>query len=131
MKKSMNPVKSLETYIRSSIAELKKVTWPSRQETMRYTVLVTAVSVIVAAFFASLDFGLGKIVDATLIRRGGAGTNTPAAAPAVTPDLEPLDTDNGVTVEADPSQEFVPTDIETSAGSEAPGLDMTLPENAE
>lgn len=43
-----------------------KVTWPSRKETIRYSVLVLSVSLSVAIFFAVLDFGLGKVVDSAL-----------------------------------------------------------------
>jgi preprotein translocase subunit SecE len=36
--------------------ELKKVTWPTRQETIRYTLLVLAVSGGVAIFLGGLDY---------------------------------------------------------------------------
>lgn len=36
--------------------ELKKVTWPTRQETVKYTLLVIGVSVAVAIFLGGLDF---------------------------------------------------------------------------
>lgn len=107
----MNPVKSLTDYFRSSAAELKKITWPSRQETVRYTLLVSAVSLCVAVLFASLDFGLGKVVDATLLNRAPAGIETPAAD--IVPELEILD-DSGVKVEAEGSNEFLPIDIDTA-----------------
>jgi preprotein translocase subunit SecE len=46
--------------------ELKKVTWPTRQETIRYTLLVIGVSAGVALFLGGLDylfqFLLGKFV---------------------------------------------------------------------
>lgn len=43
-------------YIKSSISEMKKVTWPSKKETVDYTVLVIGVSLAVAAFLGGLDF---------------------------------------------------------------------------
>ncbi|OGZ34788.1 MAG: preprotein translocase subunit SecE [Candidatus Portnoybacteria bacterium RBG_13_41_18] len=36
--------------------ELKKVTWPTRQETIRYTLLVLGVSAGVAIFLGGLDY---------------------------------------------------------------------------
>jgi preprotein translocase subunit SecE len=46
--------------------ELKKVTWPTRAETIRYTLLVIGVSAGVALFLGGLDyifqFLLGKFV---------------------------------------------------------------------
>ncbi len=37
------------------VAELKKVTWPTREETIKLTVVVIAISVIVGAFIGGLD----------------------------------------------------------------------------
>ncbi len=46
----------LINYIKASIAEMKKVTWPTRQETYNYTLLVVGVSVAVALFLGALDY---------------------------------------------------------------------------
>lgn len=48
----MNPV----SYIRETIVELKKVTWPSRQTTMKLTGIVIAISAIVAIYVGGLDY---------------------------------------------------------------------------
>ncbi len=80
-----NPIAYAIDYLRSARAELAKVTWPSRNEVIRYSALVIGVCVILAAFFAALDLGLNKGVTALLSGRSGAQV-APAAAP-VTPDL--------------------------------------------
>lgn len=36
--------------------EMKKVNWPTRQETIRKTLVVIGISVAVAAFLGTLDF---------------------------------------------------------------------------
>jgi len=46
----------LVNYLQESIAEMKKVTWPTRKETYNYTILVIAVSLAVAAFLGILDY---------------------------------------------------------------------------
>jgi preprotein translocase subunit SecE len=46
----------LASYIKASFLEMKKVTWPSKKETVTYTVLVINISLAVAAFLGSLDF---------------------------------------------------------------------------
>ncbi|MDD5527798.1 MAG: preprotein translocase subunit SecE [Patescibacteria group bacterium] len=46
----------LSNYIKSSIEEMKKVTWPTKKETYNYTVLVIGVSLGVAAFLGALDY---------------------------------------------------------------------------
>ncbi len=42
-------------FIREVIGELKKVTWPTREETMKLTAVVIALSVIVGIFIGGLD----------------------------------------------------------------------------
>ncbi len=41
--------------------ELAKVTWPSREETVRYTVLVILVAAVVGLFLGGLDYILTSI----------------------------------------------------------------------
>jgi len=36
--------------------ELKKVNWPTKQETFRYTLIVMGISVAVAIFLGGIDF---------------------------------------------------------------------------
>jgi preprotein translocase subunit SecE len=43
-------------YLRESKEELMKVTWPSRKDTMRYSIFVIGISLAVGAFFAGLDW---------------------------------------------------------------------------
>jgi len=42
--------------------EIKKVDWPNRQETFRYTLIVIGISTAVAAFLGVLDFIFLKIL---------------------------------------------------------------------
>ena len=46
----------LSNYIKGSIEEMKKVTWPTKKETKNYTYLVVGVSLVVAAFLGTLDY---------------------------------------------------------------------------
>ncbi len=41
--------------------ELEKVTWPSREQTIRYTILVVLVAVVVGLFLGGLDYILTSI----------------------------------------------------------------------
>ncbi|MBU4369718.1 preprotein translocase subunit SecE [Patescibacteria group bacterium] len=50
----------LTNYIKNSIIELKKVSWPTKQEAIRHTLLVIAISLVVAAFLGIVDFILTK-----------------------------------------------------------------------
>ena len=46
----------LSNYLQESVAEMKKVTWPTKKETTNYTILVVAVSLGVAIFLGVLDY---------------------------------------------------------------------------
>lgn len=50
----------LVSYLRESREELRKVAWPSRQRVIRDTAVVIGVSLVMAAFFGGLDFGLSQ-----------------------------------------------------------------------
>ena len=78
----MSLLTTITDYFRTSKSELEKVSWPSRQDTIRYSALVIGISILVAAFFAVLDSGLTKLVDATLTVRQ-TQTQTPATLPVV------------------------------------------------
>ncbi len=43
-------------YLKGSIEEMKKVTWPTKKETYNYTLLVIGISLAVAAFLGTLDY---------------------------------------------------------------------------
>lgn len=42
-------------FFKEVATELRKVTWPTRAETIRYTAVVFAISVLVGAFIGGLD----------------------------------------------------------------------------
>ncbi|MBI4033997.1 MAG: preprotein translocase subunit SecE [Candidatus Brennerbacteria bacterium] len=46
----------IKSFFEESRRELKRVNWPSRKETVRYTLFVIGFSVVVAAFLGLLDF---------------------------------------------------------------------------
>lgn len=45
----------IKKYFIEAIAEMKKVTWPTRKETYNYTILVIAVTLGLAVFIFALD----------------------------------------------------------------------------
>jgi preprotein translocase SecE subunit len=64
----MNIIEKITDYLRSSIAEIKKVSWPTRRDTIRYSSLILGVSVAVGLFFMGLDYGFTKLFDVTVLR---------------------------------------------------------------
>lgn len=53
-------------FLREVKVELKKVTWPSRKQTMGSTVVVLALWMIISIFLGMVDFGLSSIVRVVL-----------------------------------------------------------------
>jgi preprotein translocase subunit SecE len=51
-----NISKKITTFLRESFLEMKKVNWPTKNETIKYTLIVIGISVAVAAFLGTLDF---------------------------------------------------------------------------
>ncbi|HEY9595489.1 MAG TPA: preprotein translocase subunit SecE [Spirochaetia bacterium] len=51
------------TFFQESFAELKKVTWPNKDETLASTKVVLVSTILIAAMLGIVDFVLFKIVD--------------------------------------------------------------------
>ena len=45
----------LTTYFSETKTELKRVVWPSRQETLKMTLVIIGISAVVAVFLGALD----------------------------------------------------------------------------
>jgi preprotein translocase subunit SecE len=52
----MNLANKFVNYVKGSIEEMKKVTWPTKKETQNYTLLVIGISLAVAVFLGALDY---------------------------------------------------------------------------
>ncbi|MFC1923791.1 preprotein translocase subunit SecE [Chloroflexota bacterium] len=44
------------------IAELKKVTWPTRPEAIRLTIIVLIVCITIGVFLGAIDYGFTELV---------------------------------------------------------------------
>jgi len=56
------------TFVQEAKEELLKVNWPSKKQTVNYTLLVVAVSLVVAGFLGGLDYVFGYILKAFIIK---------------------------------------------------------------
>ncbi|OHD68211.1 MAG: preprotein translocase subunit SecE [Spirochaetes bacterium RBG_13_68_11] len=56
-------MKKIILFFQESFAELKKVTWPSRDEVISSTKVVLVSTVVIAAVLGLVDFILVKLVD--------------------------------------------------------------------
>lgn len=61
----------IPAYIRNSILELSKVTWPTSKETVNATTVVVIFSIIFAAIFFAVDYGLTALLQAIVTKIHG------------------------------------------------------------
>jgi preprotein translocase subunit SecE len=62
-KKEKQP-NALVKYLRETRGELRKVTWPTREDSQRLSLIVIAVTIAMAIFLGLLDFGFSRAVQA-------------------------------------------------------------------
>jgi preprotein translocase subunit SecE len=58
----------ITTFIKEARAELNKVNWPTREQTIKYTALVVGLSLAVAIFLGSLDYLFEYIIKVFVIK---------------------------------------------------------------
>ena len=61
----------VKQFLREVKTELKKVTWPSRKDTLAGTAIVLVAVFIIAAFLGIVDSGLSGLIKMFLGRAGG------------------------------------------------------------
>lgn len=55
--------KKIVTFLKEVRLEVKKVNWPTTNETIKYTLIVLGVSVAIAVFLGTLDFVFATILN--------------------------------------------------------------------
>ncbi len=61
-------MRQLTEYMKDVVAELKKVSWPTKQQTTNLTLLVIGVSAVVALYIGGLDFIFQKLISSLISR---------------------------------------------------------------
>jgi preprotein translocase subunit SecE len=59
-------VKSAIQFVKESYEEVKKVTWPSKNDTIRLTAYVIGVSLFVGLFVTAVDYMFRELLDVFL-----------------------------------------------------------------
>jgi preprotein translocase subunit SecE len=62
----MEFARRVREFVQEVLLEFRRVTWPSRTELANSTVVVLALTVVVAFFLGGVDIGLSKIVQRIL-----------------------------------------------------------------
>ena len=55
-------------YVKETIVEMKKVTWPSKQELIGSTIVTVFTTVVVSVFIFAVDQGLSTLISLVLSR---------------------------------------------------------------
>jgi preprotein translocase subunit SecE len=58
----VKPKRSRLAFVRDIIDELRKVTWPTRREAIRLTIMVIIVCAVVGIFLGAIDYGFSELV---------------------------------------------------------------------
>lgn len=56
------------TFFKEVRLEIKKVNWPTRKETARYTLIVIAATVTIAIFLGAVDFVVNVLLNKFVIK---------------------------------------------------------------
>jgi preprotein translocase subunit SecE len=57
---------AVSRYFRETLAELRKVSWPTRQEAIQLTLIVVVVVAVTSAFLGLLDYAFSKAIGALI-----------------------------------------------------------------
>lgn len=63
----MNITQKIKPFFREVYVELKKTNWLKRNEILRYTLIVLAVTLVVAAFLGGLDYVFSTVLKSFIV----------------------------------------------------------------
>ena len=64
----INVIQKTQTFFKEVYVELRKVNWLSRNEVLRYTLIVLAVTIIVAAVLGGLDYAFSTALKSFIFK---------------------------------------------------------------
>ncbi len=90
----MNLIDRTRTYFRASKDELMAVTWPTRQDIIRYTGLVIGTVLVFGLFFSGLDFVINTGIQAIIANKNATSNQvTPATTSTTQVEVNPVEVD--------------------------------------
>ena len=63
----MNIIQKISSFFKDAISEMKKVTWPTKKEATKNTLIVIMVCIAVAIFLGGIDFLFNKLIEEFII----------------------------------------------------------------
>ena len=59
---SKNRFGNISRSVKEIYAELGRVTWPTKEETIRLSIIVVSISIVIGLFLGVIDMGFSKII---------------------------------------------------------------------
>lgn len=63
----MNIIQKIPIFLKEVMSEIKKVSWPTRQEIIKHTLIVIVVCIIVALFLGGIDYLFTYLLDKFIV----------------------------------------------------------------
>jgi preprotein translocase subunit SecE len=64
----MNITQKISSFFKEVLVEMKRVSWLSQKDVLRYTLIVLGITIAVAAFLGSLDYIFTSIVKSFVLK---------------------------------------------------------------
>lgn len=64
----MNFIQKTKTFFKEVYVEMRKVNWLTRNDLLRYTLIVVVVTVLVAAFLGGLDYLFSTLMQKFIVK---------------------------------------------------------------
>jgi len=64
----MQILQKTQTFLKEVYYELRRVNWLSRNEVVRYTLIVLVITIIVAAFLGGLDYLFSSLIRQLIVK---------------------------------------------------------------
>ena len=64
----MNITQKINLFFKEVLVEMKRVSWLSQKDVLRYTGIVLAITIVVAAFLGGLDYIFTEIIKSFILK---------------------------------------------------------------
>jgi len=64
----MNITQKINLFFKEVLVEMKRVSWLSQKDILRYTLIVLGITILVAAFLGGLDFIFSSIIKSFVLK---------------------------------------------------------------
>jgi len=59
---------ALLNFFRDVVLQMKRITWPTFKESLKYTIIIIISSILIAVFLGGVDFGLTTLLNKFILK---------------------------------------------------------------